>query len=59
MITIGLTGKGGALAELVDQAIVVPSQNTQHVQECFLSIEHIICGVVEQILFGTSQTITG
>jgi len=59
MITIGLTGKGGALAELVDQAIVVPSQNTQHVQECFLSIEHIICGVVEQILFGTSQTMTG
>lgn len=53
MKTIGLTGEGGALADLVDLAIVVPSQNTQHVQECFLSIEHVICGVVEQLMFGS------
>lgn len=60
MRTIGLTGEGGALADLVDLAIVVPSKNTQHVQECFLSIEHVICGVVEQILFGSDpQAIKG
>ena len=50
--TIGLTGQGGALAEMVECPIVVPSRDTQHLQECFLSIEHVICALVEQSLFG-------
>jgi D-sedoheptulose 7-phosphate isomerase len=54
--TIGLLGEGGALTNLVDQAVVVPSRNTQHIQECLLTIEHAICGVVEQTLFGSHST---
>jgi D-sedoheptulose 7-phosphate isomerase len=50
--TVGLTGQGGALADMVECPVVVPSRETQHLQECFLSIEHIICELVEQILFG-------
>jgi len=50
--TIGLTGQGGALAEMVECPVVVPSRDTQHLQECFLSIEHIICALVEENLFG-------
>lgn len=49
--TIGLVGEGGTLASLVDHALVVHSRNTQHLQECFLSIEHAICGIVEQTVF--------
>jgi len=54
--TVGLTGKGGAIAELVECPIVVPSSDTQLVQESFLSIEHIICELVEQALFGVGTT---
>ena len=51
--TIGLLGEGGAVTSLVDQAVVVPSQDTQHVQESLLTIEHALCDVVEQILFAS------
>jgi D-sedoheptulose 7-phosphate isomerase len=51
LATIGLAGEGGALAEIADFPIVVPSRNTQHVQECFLSLEHVMCAMVEQTLF--------
>lgn len=50
--TIGLLGEGGALAGLVDAAVVVPSTNTQHVQEAMLAIEHILCELTEHHLFG-------
>jgi len=53
--TIGFVGERGQLAEIVDYPIVVPSRNTQHIQECFLSIEHVICGIVEQTLFGNAR----
>jgi phosphoheptose isomerase len=55
--TIALTGaSGGRLKELVDVAICVPSDNTQHVQETHLAIEHIICHLVERDLFGEQGT---
>lgn len=50
--TVGLLGEGGALTALVDRSVVVPSRDTQHVQECLLAIEHTICHVVERTLFG-------
>jgi D-sedoheptulose 7-phosphate isomerase len=51
MKTIGLMGQGGELTTLVDEAIVVPSGDTQHVQEALLAIEHVICLLVERALF--------
>ena len=57
MKTIGLTGQGGALAGLVECPVVVPSRDTQNVQECFLSIEHVICELVELVLFGDEPDI--
>lgn len=50
--TVGLLGDGGSLTALVDRSVVVPSRDTQHVQECLLPIEHSICLVVERALFG-------
>jgi phosphoheptose isomerase len=52
MRTIVLTGSGGRLAALADIAISVPSTDTQHIQESHLTIEHIVCALVEQHLFG-------
>ena len=54
--TIALTGSsGGRLKGLADVAICVPSDNTQHIQETHLAIEHIICHLVERALFGEQQ----
>ncbi|MBA2852746.1 D-sedoheptulose 7-phosphate isomerase [Methanococcus maripaludis] len=51
--TIGLLGKdGGKLNNLVDLSLVVPSNNTPRVQECHLTIYHVICEEVEKKLMG-------
>ncbi len=49
--TISLAGNGGTLLTLAEVAISVPSSDTQHIQEAHLAIEHIVCELVEQILF--------
>ena len=50
--TIGLLGRrGGSLASIVDLAIVVPSQDTQRIQEGHIAVGHIICDLVEQMLY--------
>ena len=51
MATVGLTGEGGKLASAVEQAIVVPSRDTQRTQEAMLAIEHILSDLVETALF--------
>ena len=49
--TIGLTGKnGGELAKLTDIAIVVPSEETAHIQEVHITIGHLLCELVEEAL---------
>jgi D-sedoheptulose 7-phosphate isomerase len=50
--TIAFCGAGGALPSLVDLAIQVPSESTPYIQECHISIGHIVCAVVEQEIFG-------
>ncbi|MBB6066829.1 D-sedoheptulose 7-phosphate isomerase [Methanococcus maripaludis] len=51
LCTIGLLGKdGGKLNNLVNLALVVPSNNTPRVQECHLTIYHVICEEVEKKL---------
>jgi D-sedoheptulose 7-phosphate isomerase len=53
MRTIALTGAGGQLATLADVAILVPSTDTQYIQEMHLAIEHLICWFVERDLFAS------
>ena len=48
---ISLSGSKGRLKELADVSISVPSSRTSHIQEAHLAIEHIICDLVEHILF--------
>lgn len=53
IITIGLTGnKGGAMVELCDYLLDVPSAETPKIQEGHLGIGHIICGIIENVIFG-------
>jgi D-sedoheptulose 7-phosphate isomerase len=52
-ITIGFTGKeGGKLKDLADYIIYVPSSVTARIQETHITIGHIICGLVEEKIFG-------
>jgi len=54
--TIGLAGRdGGPLAALVDVALVVPSDDTARVQECHITLGHILCDLVEEALGGGSS----
>jgi D-sedoheptulose 7-phosphate isomerase len=51
--TIGFLGKdGGPMKDLVDVAIIVPSDDTQRIQEGHITIGHIICALVERELYG-------
>ena len=57
MKTIGLLGKGGgALCNLVDMALVVPSSDTQRIQEVHITVGHIFCEVLEGRALATSIT---
>jgi D-sedoheptulose 7-phosphate isomerase len=51
LITVGLLGCGGGkLAGLVDHALIVPSDDTQRIQEGHITMGHIIIANMEQIL---------
>jgi len=51
MQIIVLTGMKGELLKVSDVVVTVPSDNTQHIQESHLTVEHIICDLVEQSMF--------
>jgi phosphoheptose isomerase len=57
MCTIALTGNGGHLAAIAEVVIAVPSSDTQYIQEAHLAIEHIVCELVEVILFRDPGTL--
>jgi len=50
--TISFTGDGGALKDMVDCAVVIPSKETPRIQEAYLCACHTICGIVEREMFG-------
>ena len=55
MITIGFTGfTGGAMKEISDYLLNVPSTDTPRIQESHILLGHIICEMVEARLFGKS-----
>ncbi|MDB9932143.1 D-sedoheptulose 7-phosphate isomerase [Flavobacteriales bacterium] len=52
MITVGLTGEtGGEMKALCDFIIPIPSTDTPRIQECHITVGHIICELVEEALF--------
>jgi len=57
--TIALTGESGRIKEMADVSICVPSANTQHIQEAHIALEHMLCHLVERMMFGSSGEATG
>ena len=52
MTVIGFLGKGGGKSkEMVDVPIVIPSDDTQRIQEGHITVAHIICGIIENEMF--------
>jgi len=47
-----LGGTGGKLKTLVDLPVVIPSSNVQRIQEGHITVAHIICELVEEVLYG-------
>jgi len=54
--TIGFTGKkGGKLKEICDHVLHVPAEDTARIQEIQMMAGHIVCCLVEEIMFGKGQ----
>ena len=55
VVVIGLTGRdGGAMRALCDEALVVPAQATERIQEAHITIIHMLCELLERMLFPAS-----
>ena len=51
--TIAFTGKGGGeIKDQVDVCLEIPSTDTARIQECHITIGHILCSIIEKELFG-------
>ncbi|MGE5432202.1 MAG: SIS domain-containing protein [Syntrophomonadaceae bacterium] len=46
-----LGGTGGTLKDMVDLPVVIPSANTQRIQEGHITVAHIVCELVESGLY--------
>lgn len=46
-----LGGKGGALLDMMDEALVVPSRDPGRVQEVHIAVGHVLIALVEKELF--------
>lgn len=52
-LTLGLTGRsGGALRESCSELLAVPADATERVQEGHITLIHLLCELVERMLFG-------
>ena len=49
--TIVLCGSDGKLKDMCDLSICVPSSDTPNIQECHITIGHIICAIVEKTIY--------
>ena len=51
MTTIGMTGRGGELAECADLVLAVASDTTARVQETHITLGHILCELVDRKMY--------
>ena len=51
MATIGMTGRGGELAQCADLVLSVESDTTARVQETHITLGHILCDLLERKLY--------
>jgi len=51
MQVIVFVGTGGKMAEVSDVVLSVPSQNTMRIQEIHLALGHVLCRLIEEMVF--------
>jgi D-sedoheptulose 7-phosphate isomerase len=52
IFSVALAGKsGGALKNIADCTICIPSDETPRIQECHILTGHLICEIVEEVMF--------
>ena len=52
IFTVAMTGAtGGKMKDLCDVCVRVPSTETPRIQECHITLGHIVCGMVEMLIF--------
>ncbi|MEI6945736.1 D-sedoheptulose 7-phosphate isomerase [Paraflavisolibacter sp. H34] len=52
VVTVGFTGaSGGAMRELSDYLVNIPSTDTPRIQESHITLGHIICQLAEEAIF--------
>ena len=51
LLTIGMTGRGGKLAQSADLVFTVDSDVTTRIQETHITLSHILCDLVDRLLF--------
>ena len=51
MLLVGFSGCEGKLKDIVDYALALPSRNTPRIQEAHITAGHIICYLIEEMLF--------
>jgi len=54
IFTLGMTGRGGKVKGIADMVLTVPSDVTARVQETHIFMGHILCELVDRILFPDS-----
>ena len=56
MITMGFSGPTGELGKIVDTAFQVPCDHTPRIQEVHLFLAHMLCELMEIMLFSPTPT---
>jgi D-sedoheptulose 7-phosphate isomerase len=57
VVTVGFGGEGGGdMVPLCDHLLAVPSRRTPMIQQIHIVAAHIVCGIVENSLFGGPKT---
>ncbi len=51
LLTIGMTGRGGELAQWADIVFCADSDDTARIQEAHITLGHILCELVDRILY--------
>ena len=51
--SVVLTGAGRGMLDAATETLNIPSTDTARIQECHILLGHIICGLVEQAMFGS------
>ena len=54
--SVVLTGAGRGMLDAATETLNIPSTDTARIQECHILLGHIICGLVEEAMFGSLRS---